>query len=47
MERSSSKASDTVKKIMRHSCLDTTLIYVNTGPRKLKAASASVVGALF
>ena len=38
---------DVVRRMMRHSCLDTTLIYVNTDPRKLKAATASVDSALF
>ena len=32
---------------MRHSCVETTLIYVNIDPRKLKAATASVDDALF
>lgn len=38
---------DVVRRMMRHSCVETTLIYVNTDPRKLKAATASVDDALF
>jgi len=38
---------DTVRIMMRHSSVDTTLIYVNTDPRKLGSATESVDEALF
>jgi len=38
---------DVVRRMMRHSSVDTTLIYVNTDPRKLVSATESVDEALF
>ena len=40
-------ALDTVRIMMRHSSVDTTLMYVNTDPRKLVSATASVDDSLF
>ena len=38
---------DVVRRMMRHSCLDTTPIYVRSNPRKIKSATDSVDDSLF
>ncbi len=38
---------DVVRTMMRHSCADTTLIYINNDPRKIRSATASIDSALF